>query len=117
MALRATSEDEKLNPDEKGLKATRLGDEERRPPEAYFSRADAEYLIQNKYQPEHPDREYEASSVQNGIGMILVMEAELEPISQLGAAISPRDCAVSVHAPLDVHSPFRGAPEPLRQRH
>jgi hypothetical protein len=31
MALRATSEDEKLNLDEKGLKATRLGDEERRP--------------------------------------------------------------------------------------
>jgi hypothetical protein len=28
--------------------------------EAYFSRSDAEYLIQNKYQPEHPDREYEA---------------------------------------------------------
>jgi hypothetical protein len=27
----ATSEDEKLNLDEKGLKATRLGDEERRP--------------------------------------------------------------------------------------
>ena len=32
MALRATSEDKKLNLDEKGLKATRLGDEERRPP-------------------------------------------------------------------------------------
>jgi len=31
MALRATSEDEKLNLDGKGLKATRLGNEERRP--------------------------------------------------------------------------------------
>jgi hypothetical protein len=31
MALRATPEDEKLNLDEKGLKATRMGDEERRP--------------------------------------------------------------------------------------
>jgi hypothetical protein len=48
---------------------------------------------------------------------ILVMELGLEPISRLGAAISPRDCAVSVHVPLDVHSPFREAPEPPRQRH
>jgi hypothetical protein len=31
MALRANSEDEKLNLDEKGFNATRLGDEERRP--------------------------------------------------------------------------------------
>jgi hypothetical protein len=31
MALRATSEDEKLSLDETGLKATRLGDEERWP--------------------------------------------------------------------------------------
>jgi hypothetical protein len=35
MALRATSEDEKLNLDEKGLKATRLGDEERRQSEVF----------------------------------------------------------------------------------